>query len=513
MATSSVSSSSSSANFIMALGTGSGVDIKALAQNLVNAEKEPKAALIQRSIDRSQARTTGYDVVLKAVGQVQAALDDLASPDAFGKFSASSSQASAVTISGSAGALAGAYQVKVTALAQPQRSASTELASGVQLAGGPFTLTVNPPSPGAASASISVTDTSPEGIAAAINQQGWAVKATLVGTSAATGGAVRIVLTGESGTVGAFSVSVLDQANQTAVSFSSVQSAQNAAVTVNGISITRPSNLIEGAIPGATLNLSDVTTGNGALVTLNRDVSTAKEKIKQLVSNYNDLQAIIDAALDPNSSVEKLGGSLVGDPSIRGIRDRIRSILMPTAGSSAGTVDGQAGSAPFGASGSQRYNGLRDLGVVIDTDGRMKLSTLKAFDAQNPNQPLVRLDDDGQLTAALSSSFDDVMALFQGGSGKPGIASDMSDLISGSGRYMDTSFTPSSPTKLIVATQRNATNSIRADQQRLTTLEDRMKQLLDRYMKQFAVMDSLVGQSKSVRTGVENSFKGMSNSR
>jgi flagellar capping protein FliD len=40
-----------------------------------------------------------------------------------------------------------------------------------------------------------------------------------------------------------------------------------------------------------------------------------------------------------------------------------------------------------------------------------------------------------------------------------------------------------------------------------------MKALLERYMKQFAVMDSLVGQSKSERTGIENSFKGMSNSR
>jgi flagellar hook-associated protein 2 len=59
----------------------------------------------------------------------------------------------------------------------------------------------------------------------------------------------------------------------------------------------------------------------------------------------------------------------------------------------------------------------------------------------------------------------------------------------------------------------NAQSRVRADEDRLVALEERMKGLLDRYLRQFAVMDSLVGQSKSVRTGVENSFKGMTYAR
>jgi flagellar hook-associated protein 2 len=512
MSTSPVTNTNS-ANFITALGTGSGVDIRALAQNLVNAEREPKAALIQRSIDRAQARSTGYEIVLKALGQVQSALDGLASASAFSNFSTASSQPSAVTISGSPTAASGSYQIKVSALAQPQRTASDEVPSGVQGAGGPYSVTIVPSGQGSIPLSIQVQDTSPEGIAAAINQQGWPYTASLVGTSAASGGAVRVVLTGPTGTDGAFNITVRDASNSPALTFSNVQAAQNAALTINNIPISRSTNQIEGAIAGATLSLTDTTTGNGALVSLTHDISTARDKIRQLVSNYNDLQAIIDASLDPNSAVEKLGGSLVGDPTIRGIRDRIRAILMPMSGSSAGTVDGLAGSLAFAASGSQSFSGLRDLGIIIDTDGRMKFSSLKTYDAQNPNQPLVRMDDESQLNAALNSSYAEVAALFQGRSGRPGIASDMSDLIAGSGRYMDTSFTPSSPTKLIIATQRNTSGAIRVDQQRLSVLEDRMKMLLDRYLKQFAVMDSLVGQSKSIRTGVENSFKGMSSSR
>ena len=49
----------SSTNFVSALGTGSGIDIKALAQSLVDAERKPKADSIQSSIDKSKNRVSG----------------------------------------------------------------------------------------------------------------------------------------------------------------------------------------------------------------------------------------------------------------------------------------------------------------------------------------------------------------------------------------------------------------------------------------------------------------------
>jgi len=64
-----------------------------------------------------------------------------------------------------------------------------------------------------------------------------------------------------------------------------------------------------------------------------------------------------------------------------------------------------------------------------------------------------------------------------------------------------------------MATQRNARGFVDSDKNRLAALEDRMSALLDRYIKQFAIMDSLVGQSKAEKSGVENSFKAMSASR
>ena len=45
-----------SSNLITALGAGSVVDIKALAQGLVDAEKVPRQNAIQAKLDKSEAK-------------------------------------------------------------------------------------------------------------------------------------------------------------------------------------------------------------------------------------------------------------------------------------------------------------------------------------------------------------------------------------------------------------------------------------------------------------------------
>jgi flagellar hook-associated protein 2 len=44
----------------------------------------------------------------------------------------------------------------------------------------------------------------------------------------------------------------------------------------------------------------------------------------------------------------------------------------------------------------------------------------------------------------------------------------------------------------------------------LTKLQARMDTLLIRYQRQFAVMDSMVGQNNSIKSSLKSSFEGMS---
>jgi flagellar hook-associated protein 2 len=52
------------------LGAGSGVDVSSLAQNLVDAEKMPKANAINSKISKNEARISGYSAVSFVVNEV-----------------------------------------------------------------------------------------------------------------------------------------------------------------------------------------------------------------------------------------------------------------------------------------------------------------------------------------------------------------------------------------------------------------------------------------------------------
>ena len=50
-------------NIVSALNAGSGINIKELAQALVDAEKVPREALVQSKIDKSDAKISGLGIV------------------------------------------------------------------------------------------------------------------------------------------------------------------------------------------------------------------------------------------------------------------------------------------------------------------------------------------------------------------------------------------------------------------------------------------------------------------
>ena len=82
----------STANIVSSLNAGSGVDIQALAQNLVDAEKAPRADRIQAKIDQSNARISGYGAVSFALDTLKSAFDKLRDVSDFSSITASNSQ-------------------------------------------------------------------------------------------------------------------------------------------------------------------------------------------------------------------------------------------------------------------------------------------------------------------------------------------------------------------------------------------------------------------------------------
>lgn len=489
-------------NFIGVLGAGSGIDIKALAQSLVDAEKQPKVEVINKRITQSEAKISGYSTVSYAVSQLQRALEALKSSSDFNAYTPASTLPNAVSVRVTGSTAQATHEVSVQQLAASQRSVSGSFSAGQALNGSPgspfslqFTIAGTPVP------AITVNTPTPEGVVSAINNANLKVKASLV-NSGAGANPWRIVLQGESGAANSFSLTSTATVDL-GFTFSAPGSstlpnrlAQDALATVNGLSITRSTNQISDAIDGVTLDLLASTGASAATLTLARDTTPVKTKIKAVVDSYNDLQAILDSAMDKESKVENLGGTLVGDTTARSIRSMVKQIVMPDTNA---------------ANTSDPYTNLRQLGLFIDSDNQMKFFSIKQ--TASVGESLLNVGDESVLDKALAERFEDVASFFSGGTGGIGKAKEMADRLAGTGAYTDSSVAPSSPIRLLSVQQRNAGARISADKERLTALEDRMSGLLSKYIEQFSVMESIVGQSKSTRTGIENSFKGMSASR
>ena len=219
MATSAVTSASTAAadaqalnkanaqKIITALSAGSGVDVAALAQGLVDAERAPQENLINSKIAKNEARVSGYAAIsfmLKAVNDSLLALKDA---NSFNASSVSNSNPAAVGVTASAGSAAGNYSVQVNSLALPQRDMSSGFASAnASINGGAafaLSLSIN----GKTAQNISMADGSdtPQGIVSAINAAALGVTAQLVNTGEANN-PYKIVLTGATGSAQSFTL-------------------------------------------------------------------------------------------------------------------------------------------------------------------------------------------------------------------------------------------------------------------------------------------------------------------
>ncbi len=460
-----------SSNLISTLGAGSGVDVKSLAQSLVDAEKEPRKALIDNKITRSEAKISGYGAVSFVLGELKkkfSALDDLGD---FSAMSISNNQTSAFTASSDSTAISGTHSLEVLALAKAQRrtspgfaTTSTSLNNGAAFN---LSLTVGGNTP--QTLAIAAEKATPAGVVSAINSANLGISAQLVNTGHATE-PFQIVITGKTGAANAFTISS-DIASGTGLNFAtSLESAADASLKVNGVSMTRATNTVNDAIPGMTLNIKGLTSGPATL-DLNRDTAAIKTKLQELVNAYNDVESVLADAYNKESKVEGYGASLVGDSLVLKVRSQVRAIFTGTS-STPGT----------------NVKALRDLGIAITREGKMEMDAAK-------------------IDTALATQFDDMVKMLSQNRTTPTTLKTLPSGLAGDAvKTLDEMINFNSS---LGNQTRNTTAQIAKYKTELEKLDTRMAQLLERYTRQFSIMDSLVGQTNSMKTGLKSTFEGM----
>lgn len=470
MATAAVSTT----NTITALGAGSGVDVKALANSLVEAERAPLKAVIDKRVAASKANISGYSALKFVLDNLKTAFADLKDQSDFASKTPGNSQPNALSVTAGTASASGSHSVSITTLAQAQRNISPAFAaSSTALNGGAaFTLSLSVHGAAAQSIAISAENSTPAGIVSAINAAALGVTAQLINTGDAST-PIKIMVTGKTGAVNDFTLSALTSGNAAVAGLdfaTNLQSAGNAALTVNGVAISAASNLVMDAISGVTLKLS-TTTASAAILDFSPDSAAVKTKLQAMVSAYNEANTMLGVVSDRKSTVETYGASLVGNSLVGQLRGQIRAMAMGTSSSPHGSI-----------------SSLRDLGVTIDKTGVMTLDSKK-------------------LDSVLQTSFSSVVTMLSADRENLSSASLLTRGLAGDAVKSIELLLASSGA---ISTQSvNASKKVSDNELQLTKLEARMTALLERYNKQFAAMESIVGQSTALRTSLTSTFEGM----
>ena len=484
----------SSVNFVSAMGAGSGIDTKALATNLVEAERAPRKEKIDAKITKEQARITGHGAIKYSLSQLQSALAKFNDASEFASINSSNSQSGTFGITTDARASAGTYSIAVSQIAKSTRLASTAMASSsVPLnSGAAFTLDFNfydntPPvaSPPATTRTQSVNipagSTSLAGIVSSVNASTstTGIRAQLV----KTGSGYSVTFTGPTGAANAFGISGWPA--DPGMMASPLQSAQDARVSVDGLEITSQNNTISDVIEGVTLDLYTPTaSGNPARLDLSRQTTSIKDSLKALVTAYNEFDDGLTVLGDKDSKVEGYGGTMVGDSLLHTVRSQIRAMV---------TADAKVMSTPADPSETPtvlnpEVYAARHVGLSFDRNGKLTL-------------------DETKLDTALNTHFDQVVTMFTANKSGQSIYSPADGGLAGNAvKKIDKMLRT---TGIIDQETKSANSNIAKYKEDLTKLEERMQALMTRYTKQFSVMDSIVGESNSTRTSLTNSFKGL----
>jgi flagellar hook-associated protein 2 len=328
---------------------------------------------------------------------------------------------------------------------------------------------------GKAIAGISLTKQSyadtPSGVVDAINAGNRGYKAQLVNDGSSTN-PYKIMITGANGSTESFSVSSSETNGIFGKNFATPNgyAASDANFVVDGIGYSRKSNTITDVVPGVTFSLKG-TTSSSASVSFDRDTTDLKTKLTTLVTAYNDFNDIVNQTTDPKSTLDTYGKTLVGDSTVKLIRQQMRSLLFSPSSTPGKTV-----------------NSLSQMGYSLDQKGVLSLDATK-------------------LDTVLQSNYEDVTKLFTGGYNKLSTYSTLSAGIAGDAVKKLANML--GPTGSLATKTNNANTESDKYRARLVTLQTRMDALLARYQKQFASMDSMVGSVNSQKTSLKATFDGM----
>ena len=304
----------------------------------------------------------------------------------------------------------------------------------------------------------------------------------------------------------------------------------NASFTVDGISMTRPSNSIEDLYAGMTLDLL-ATSSSAVTIKSEVDLASARSAITDFVTTYNDVMKSLESYRESDRNDDEKNGLLAGDSLLRSIMTEMRR-------SSATPINGYEGGPYY----------LSNLGVKTMRDGTLSFADPDMLDRQFKNNAeslrsffkdqIISDNTDiipkrysiadtkpGSYAVSVSSgtatvggvSTSQSGSIYTVASGDPnGIALEINSSNTTGTVHYGRSFITLLQDKLDTFLKFNGLISSKVDSanQRLSelaqkqeNLEDRIASLYSRYETQYSAMESTIAGLNETSSLLENAFK------
>ena len=329
------------------------VSLEARSMDLVEAKKQ----IEQQKLASFQELKTKLQTFKSVVTKLNTESRFIVNKSVFSNSSHSDSN-KVVDVTTTSSASSGTYSLIVNNLA----TESKLITSGYEktttpIASGTVTIVI-----GSASSTVTIdsTNNSLDGLRLAVNNLGLDIKASFLNDGDSSK-PFRLLISGtQTGSSGAVTMSTNITSGSVTMGFETKQRAQNASLSLDGVSIIKSSNTVTDVINGAALKLQ--ASGSGT-ISLSTDTDAITTKVSDFVDEYNELSIFLkeQLGLDPESGET---GVLFGNFAVQHLQQALRSSI------STGIT---------GTNGNFSY--LSQIGITTQADGTLILDTDKLSSA------------------------------------------------------------------------------------------------------------------------------------
>ena len=356
-------------DYLSSLNVGSGLNSTEIIDAIVNAERAPKASIIEAAKEQKTLEISSLGTVKSDFETFQTNIDLSNGVTGIGASNTGSSATISVSDKGIVSEFSNTLEISQLAASHTLvfdnfTSDDADVGSGTMSfsfgtwgSDGAFTANSDRTT---VAITIDSTNNTLTGLRDEINSQSMNVTASILETS---DGVYALVIKSREGESHAMEITVTEDASDTGLStfgYTSVNSSVetiaglDAEFEIDGVSITRESNIVDDLVDGIELTLVS-TTSSAETISAAYDTDLAMLAMESLLENFNTLQASLATLTSRGLNGEEKGG-LAGDPLIRSIVSQMR---------------GYTTTAITGFGSESVY--LTEFGVTTERDGSLTL--------------------------------------------------------------------------------------------------------------------------------------------